>query len=814
MLLRSCSTFVQLAACAGGLILASFPTAGCAQSAPPTAPPPGVTGYSLVYEENFATDPSNANGELQNVVGSSSNPLRPQWLYRPGAVHNCTNVQGSSNIFLSQNAQGRVPGLTIRDIASQPSATNAAFTTGPNEAYQTYTCGGIISNIRFGFGYYESYASLNVATPNAGFHTSFWTYNDYGDNANETDIFENESADNTSGKGFAPGIFAWNVKGGAPNPNPHPYTGWSSVSGGYSSPHAFGVLISPKTHQFYVDGNGIAGTAATPGPYIATEVYLTSVGSLQTSPYNSAKVSQPWIQYDGSHSSLNFDYSFQYLKYYQATDPKLVSAQALPPGSIFIDATVPAGYVNSTFTPGNFKPYLAYPYNGAVNPNLVWGPQGFRGQNAYASAVAGDTASWSHTFTAADAGSYDVFIWNAAVGTYQLPSTTSKIYAPDAASHTQYQLTGSTGAAPASQIISQRDSGQSWVPLNSTSADLTPTNTYAFAAGSTATITLTVGTESSTDTTGAAFTPHTDADSVAFVPVSTFGITNGAVYSDSGFVGSSLQGWAGSPAARYSTMQADALARATWTAPLPSAGTYTVYAYTPGDTSTTNYAKYTVIDGSTVLGSSHVDQATQDNYWVAIGTYTWTGTTATVTVQNGDGSSHPANGYLRTNAIKFVPQLLNDYYVCTTSTGFYGAPLYSTSGAWSAGNNGYSGCGGVDQVAFGSGASATFSPQVPVAGFYHAYLYNDPALDPSTKVVVQSHSAYPSTCSGITTAGSTQWIYLGDYYFGPESFQKYGSSSLINDSIVVSSTGGSVGASAIKLRYSGAVGTATPCVNN
>jgi len=796
---------------------------GCAQKTQTSTPPPIAAGsngtMALVYEDDFSGDAANANGELKNVKGSSSNPLRPDWQYRTssGPSHGCV-LGTSANVFLSQTAGG-VPGLILSDTASNPQSTSANFPSGPNQAYQSYTCGGLVSTRRFGFGYYETYGSLNVSTATPGFHTSFWTYNlnSGGYHADEADVFENESIDNYTGKGFNTGIFQWNDSAGSQLPAHHPYEPWSSTNGGVSTPHTWGMTISPTMYEFYVDGSIFSqATASTPGPYVASEIEFSSVGSVDSDALYStvSGASGPWIQYDGQNNSKTYNYAFQYFKYYQETNPQLLRSQALSPGSIFIDPTV-QGYsgTGSSFLPGNFLPYLSYPYAGAINHNMVYGPQGYRGQNIYTSTVAGDTATLSHVFSAMDAGSYDVFVWNASAGSYQLPITTGNYYAPDSASNTQYVLGGSVGPAPATQTISQALSGQQWVALNSAQAStLFSTNTYAFTPGSTANIVITVGMETATASNGTAFTPHTNVDSVAFVPVYTFGTSNAAYYSDNGFASSALAGWSGAPASRFSSAPSG---QAQWKVPLPSPGTYTVYVSSPADGNTTNYAYYTMSDGSVQLGSSPVNQSLYGNQWVPLGTYTWGGSTATVAVQNGNGTVNPANGYLRTNAIKFVQQVPNDYIVCTSSTGIYGVNLYSISGAWTIGNHGYAGCGSVDQVSNANGASATFSPQVPIAGMYHAYIYADPSLSETASITVQSHSSQLASCNTLTTTGNGQWIYLGDYFFGPDSYPSEGNGKLINDSISITSTGGSVGVSAVKLSYSSSIGNAgNICTNN
>jgi len=585
------------------------------------------------------------------------------------------------------------------------------------------------------------------------------------------------------------------------------------------APHTYGVLVQPNTLTYYKDG---VQTYSTPfaGPYMPNTVDFTSIGSVGGAPtpgHAAGSWNGSWILYDGSNSSVTFPFTFQYFHYYQPTT-MVTTAVPIPSNAIFIDRKVPTG-LSSTFSPhGAWSNYTA---GVDSNTNITFGPLGYLGQNAVTSQSPGDQAVWSHTFSSTDAGSYDVYLWNAATAYYQIPNDYEgqPDFAPDAAQNTTYVLAGSAGAAPTSQGINQSTAGQQWVPVNSSGPS---TNTYLFTGGSVASITLTVGTESSTSSPGGvAFTPHTNADSVVFIPVHTVGISPSAPdsYTESGMTSSGLVGWPGSGAAQYSTRSGDPTATATWSAGLPSAGgSYAIYVYVPSSSSSSTTAYYVVYDGSTPLANATVNQVTQAGQWVQIGTapVTFSGTTATITVTNGISGSG-ANGFLRTNAIKLVPQALPTYVVCTNSKSLYGTPLFSTSvGTWTSGTSSVaSPCGTSDQLSTSSGATATFAPQVPVAGLYHAYVFNDSNLTPSaTKVIVAAHASSTMICNALSNTGSSHWIYLGDYYFGPDVFPNT-SGVMTTDTIQMkSTTAGTIAANAIQLVYATSPGDPTKqCTN-
>jgi len=120
----------------------------------------------------------------------------------------------------------------------------------------------------------------------------------------------------------------------------------------------------------------------------------------------------------------------------------------------------------------------------------------------------------------------------------------------------------------------------------------------------------------------------------------------GPGYSETGtWSPSSLAGWNGTTT-RFSSV---ATATATWAPTLAWDGAYDVYVWLPQNMVSTSRATYTVShDGG--QSSVDIDQRTGANQWVLLGRYQFTAATGQVTVANGAGS-----GYLRTDAVKFVP---------------------------------------------------------------------------------------------------------------------------------------------------------------
>jgi hypothetical protein len=503
-----------------------------AQSGPPDDP----SRYPLVWEDYFQFDTTNPGGELQNILGSSSAPDRPDWMYRAGTTLNCALQQSKDHVFVNASTSAK-PGLILRDTAD----------TAVNGYYTNYKCGGVETTRWFRYGYYETKADLSTTTDQIGFHTSFWmwgypaAYKPYA--SSEFDIFEMNSNPHPYGSlTFSHGHASHNVVDAGPTSIPyragshnHPPIYWNQ-HGGTTTPHIFGMLVTPKGMKFYLDNRDLVDLSLIPGPdasngsplpgaFGASNIWLSSVGS----PFvgTGCTVKGPCLAAPGP---TTFDFQYSYVKVYQPlrynwssiaheTVVNNIGILPMPPDAVILDTDSGSANYSST---GTWYPYVAkFSDGGPDNPKMRLGPQGFRGQNVKTSTVAGNTAKWSYMFPSN--GSYDVYIWNASNSYYE---DSGRGPHPDAASLTMVEVTGDINSVATANVMAQGTSGHRWVPVHQNAAKLYPTNTYLFAAGSTAAVTLTVGAEAA-DAGGVK--PHTNADSVAFVPVHTLGVQSNGV---------------------------------------------------------------------------------------------------------------------------------------------------------------------------------------------------------------------------------------------------------------------------------------------
>lgn len=129
--------------------------------------------------------------------------------------------------------------------------------------------------------------------------------------------------------------------------------------------------------------------------------------------------------------------------------------------------------------------------------------------------------------------------------------------------------------------------------------------------------------------------------------MSIIGVEDTAHYSETGtWTASSVAGWLATP----TRTSPAAAASAQWRPQLDQAGEYEVWAWVPNNANSTAAARYTVTsaDGAS---TTDIDQRSGGARWISLGTHTFAaGTGGFVTVTNQAGS-----GYLRTNAVKFVP---------------------------------------------------------------------------------------------------------------------------------------------------------------
>ncbi|MDQ0894142.1 golvesin C-terminal-like domain-containing protein [Agromyces ramosus] len=135
------------------------------------------------------------------------------------------------------------------------------------------------------------------------------------------------------------------------------------------------------------------------------------------------------------------------------------------------------------------------------------------------------------------------------------------------------------------------------------------------------------------------------AVSVTPLPMSIIGVEDAGYTEVGAWAPSSVAGWLATKT-RTSNLRA---ASAEWRPDLATAGTYDVYAWVPNNANSTPVARYTIASasGTTV---TELDQRSGGSKWVLLGTAQFdAGTAGAVTITNG------ASGYLRTNAVKFVP---------------------------------------------------------------------------------------------------------------------------------------------------------------
>ena len=185
---------------------------------PSNVPP----GYSLAWADEF--DGMNADG-----TGLDES----EWFYREGEKAECSNQPDNVTV-----------GGGLLHIALEAEEAEG----------EAYTCGGVISNRWFGYGYYETRAKL---WGDQGFHSAFWTtgltayipdvpdYRGPHNRINEIDGFEIDS--------HAPDKVAYHSHWFVPE---HVGNQGSLVAQADSSAayHTYGFEWTPTEVRFYTDG--------------------------------------------------------------------------------------------------------------------------------------------------------------------------------------------------------------------------------------------------------------------------------------------------------------------------------------------------------------------------------------------------------------------------------------------------------------------------------------------------------------------------------------------------------------------------------
>lgn len=357
------------------------PMSGSAQADETPFPSHTPPGYELAWADEF--DGVNADG-----TGLDES----EWFYREGEKAECSNQP--DNVSVSEGL------LRIAIKAEQVNGEN-------------YTCGGVISQRWFGYGYYETRAKL---WGDQGFHSAFWTtgltapipdvpdYRGPHNRINEIDGFEVDS--------HAPDKLAyhshWFVPGHVGNQGKLITQADSSLD--Y---HNYGFEWTPTEVRFYTDGV-LMNTLPKAGPHGIQNIWLTTLG--YTAPVE--------------ETNLPGETTWDYFRYYAPVESGADSS----PSQVVVDNGDP-GYVES-------GPWADELTDGR---QVAFGAQDKEVRRAEAT---GAGAAWTPSF--AEGGSYEVFVWNANV-------------LDTGSSAARYTVTDRNGTSEV--VIDQRTAGQQWVSL-------------------------------------------------------------------------------------------------------------------------------------------------------------------------------------------------------------------------------------------------------------------------------------------------------------------------------------------------------------
>lgn len=525
---------------AGALLVAApfgSPAIAVEEPAPSNAPP----GYELAWADEF-------DGVNDDGTGLDES----EWFYREGEKAECSNQP--DNVSVSEGL------LRIAIEAEQANGEN-------------YTCGGVISNRWFGYGYYETRAKL---WGDQGFHSAFWTtglsayipdvpdYRGPHNRINEIDGFEVDS--------HAPDKLAYHSHWFVPE---HVGNQGKLVTQANSALeyHDYGFEWTPTEVRFYTDGV-LMSTLPKAGPHGIQNIWLTTLG--YTAPVD--------------ETNLPGETTWDYFRYYAPVESGADASSA----QVIVDNGDP-GYVESE----------AWADELADGRQVAFGAQDKAVRRTDA---AGAAATWTPTL--ADAGSYEVFVWNANI-----------LQTGHAAA--RYTVTGDGGSADV--VIDQRTAGQQWVSLGV--HDFTP------------------GQGQGVSVTGdAAGSGVLRADAVKFVPAVVVE-DGGPGYSETGTWGAStaITGWRGS-GTRYASASSST---ARWTPEL-DAGTYDVYAWVVPRGENPSDARYTVVSGGESTPVT-IDASVPTAQWLRLGNFDLA---ADSYVEFG--KDYGVTGIMRADAVKFV----------------------------------------------------------------------------------------------------------------------------------------------------------------
>jgi hypothetical protein len=260
----------------------------------------------------------------------------------------------------------------------------------------------------------------------------------------------------------------------------------------------------------------------------------------------------------------------------------------------------------------------------------------------------------------------------------------------------------------------------------------------------------------------------TSADAVRFIKKPTVGIPELVVDNlDAGFAatGTWLESYATDEYAGSSVVGYQVGATATWTPDLPATTDYEVYAWWSGQCGQGCYdrdsqATYTIThaEGTTTVD---VDQDANPGEWVSLGTYTFqAGASGSVMLKHDSQDPQPTSA----DAVKFAP--VADVVIVDNQD----AGRFATTGTWV---ESYAAdeFAGSSVVSTGSGAAATWTPDLPGTGAYDVYAWwsgqcGQGCYDRDSQATYTiAHADGTASVDVDQDTGSGQWVFLGAYQF-------------------------------------------------
>ncbi|MEC0228711.1 glycoside hydrolase family 16 protein [Paenibacillus alba] len=186
--------------------------------------------------------------------------------------------------------------------------------------------------------------------------------------------------------------------------------------------------------------------------------------------------------------------------------------------------------------------------------------------------------------------------------------------------------------------------------------------------------------------------------------------------------------------------------------PVLSAGAYEVFVWVPKASNGSASAKYTINTNASTSYDLTISQVGSGSSWVSLGSYDFSNTGASVKLQNAAGS-----GYIRANAVKFVPLEIDNDDVLGR---------YTETGTWSNETVVLGLNGSAARKSTAAGASASWTPSSLSNGYYEVFAWIPSAGDGTTSAKYTIyHNGKTDVVTKNQTSGGNAWVRLGSYDF-------------------------------------------------